>query len=118
MRRTATLMVNEGRASVEVRQLTIGEIRDWLTAPAPDETGFDILLLEDVSLTELRLMSTLTDDLTPLLSQDDLMAVAEKARELNPLFFGMRSRLLALAQNTPTESANSARTNSPKRAAR
>lgn len=80
---------------VEVRELTVGEIRQLLKTMADGSGGdlVDSMLLEEIGLAELQLMTNLEpeqlDDLTP----GQLRKVYEACREVNKDFFDLRGRV-------------------------
>lgn len=86
--------IEVGGRKVQVRELTVGEIRAWVAAIAempPDVT--DQALFEELALSELARMTDLPvaemSDLTP----SELDQVLTVAKEVNQRFFAMRNRL-------------------------
>lgn len=115
--RTRCEELQDGRR-VEVRELTIGEIRSWLAELTEQlERSFDDEavnepvdlvgehLLDDMTLDDLVRMTDLDHDGINELSQSALDQVAATARELNPRFFGMRRRLLERSGEARSASA-------------
>ncbi|WP_322521150.1 hypothetical protein SR882_10270 [Guyparkeria halophila] len=105
--RTRCEELQDGRR-VEVKELTIAEIRSWLAelterlersfdeeAASEPVDLVDEHLLEDMTLDDLVRMTSLDHDGINELSQSAIDQIAATARELNPHFFGMRRRLLA-----------------------
>jgi len=95
MRRTEVLKL--GDQKVTLRELTVGEVRNML-ASRPEQDTVSYLFFEDISIADLMQMSDLTDDDVNNLSQSELDAVRLKAKELNPHFFAMMTRLQALTK--------------------
>ena len=85
-----------GERTVTVRELTVGEIRDWLRDMEARNTKLDLvdgMLLTELALSDLCRMSDLPEDALDDLTQSEIDALLEAARELNPHFFGMLARL-------------------------
>jgi len=90
MRRTEVLKL--GYQKVTLRELTVGEVRNLLASrPEQDTVGY--MFFEDITIAELLAMTDLSDDDVNNLSQSELDAVRLKAKELNPHFFAMMTRL-------------------------
>lgn len=96
----ATRTVTVGATAVTVRELTFGEVRDWLTET---ETGqaedpLHALALEECSLADLARMSSISvrelEDYTPTILTDLLAA----CKALNPHFFRVRAALSGVAR--------------------
>ncbi|WP_157314562.1 hypothetical protein [Chitinibacter sp. GC72] len=108
MRAVKTLTVSS--FAVEVRELTVADIRLWLqdllTVPEPDliaEALFDELSLTDLPrLTSL--MPAQIDSLTP----SELRQVIEAAKAVNADFFGLRQKLTLAARTVPNIVPNTA----------
>lgn len=93
MRKTEILTL--GDIKVTLRELTVGEVRNMLTArPEQDTLGY--LFFEDITIAELLAMTNLSNDDVDNLSQSELDAVRLKAKELNPHFFAMMTRIREL----------------------
>lgn len=82
--------------TVHVRELTVGEIRNWLANVEASGDMVDLALFEEVSLTDLQRMTDLEtlEDLAP----SQLRRIEAKAREVNGDFFGMRDRLAKIGR--------------------
>ncbi len=97
-----TKKIETGAGPVTVRELTVGEVRAWMKDVAARVGGkVDVvgeMLLDDCSLIDLQRMSDLTDAVADALGQSEIREVADAAKELNPNFFGMRSRLMELGE--------------------
>ena len=98
MRITREVMI--GDRTVTVKELTTGEIRVWMAGleaqlATPDLVG--LLLIDGVSLADLKVMSDLDDagleDLTP----SEIQSLLAAAKEVNADFFRMRERIEQLA---------------------
>lgn len=108
MRREKTITV--GEQPIAVRELTVGELRAWLADVdgqiqrdadgTPDVVG--LWLLDDCSFGDLMRMSSVTREQMDAMTETDLRALVAACRELNPGFFGMRARLMAIGQQAMT----------------
>lgn len=95
-----------GGHDITVRELTVGEVRAWLASVEQIATEIDsgrpdvvaLFLLDDCTFADLQRMSTVTAEQLDSLGQAELRDLAAKCRELNPDFFGLRSRLLSLGR--------------------
>lgn len=87
-----------GERRVTVRELTVGDVRNWLKEVGTDSTisAVDMLLIPEISLPDLARMTSLSvadmDDWQPS-ELRELMAVAQ---DLNADFFGLRGRLIKI----------------------
>jgi hypothetical protein len=85
--------------TIQVRELTVGEIRAWLKdSGAVSGDVVDATLFEDYSLPDLTRMSSLSAADIAELAPSELRSVFDAAREVNADFFLMRSRVLALGR--------------------
>lgn len=113
---TRTVVIGEGGEAplaVTVRELTVGEIRAWLkdlqSESAEIQSGrmepdlIDVMLLRDVSLQDVRRMSSLTAEQVEGLAPSQLRDVVAAARELNEDFFALRAGLLSVIPVIPSE---------------
>ncbi|MCP1606461.1 hypothetical protein [Pseudomonas citronellolis] len=84
---------------VEVRELTVGEIRQLLKTMA-DGGGdlVDDMLLEEIGLAELQLMTNLEPEQLDDLAPSQLRQVYEACREVNKDFFDLRARVEQVGQ--------------------
>ncbi len=86
--------IEVGGRKVQVRELTVGEIREWISSLAdlpPDVT--DQALFEELALSELARMTDLPVADMSGLTPSELDQVLALAKEVNGRFFAMRSRL-------------------------
>lgn len=104
MRREKTLDL-AGQA-VTVHELTVGEVRAWL-ADAEGQVPKDangtpdvvaLWLLDDCTLGDLARMSDVTPEQLSGLTDSTLRELVAACKALNPGFFGLRGRLMALGQ--------------------
>ncbi len=106
---TKKVKISEDRA-VEVRELTVGEIRQWLADLESEATAeADIVgefLRADLSLRDLARLTDLTIDDMDDLTQSQIGKVSEAAKKLNPDFFGMRDRLNKAGQRMASAGAS------------
>lgn len=93
-----TREIELGGETVTVKELTVGEIRQWLAGlrARPESADLvDVALLADIHLDDLLLASDLDKDGLDRLTQSELRELLATVREVNPDFFGLRARLLA-----------------------
>lgn len=82
------------------RELTVIQIRQWLQESG-QATNLDVVseaLFRDCSLHDLKRMTDLTDDLIDTLKPSQIQKVIDVAKELNPHFFALLSRLTGALQ--------------------
>jgi hypothetical protein len=94
MRRVKTVQL--GERPIEVRELTVGEVRAWLEAVSAGKAEIDLVgdgLFEDCSFADLARMSDLEASDMDALAPSELRQVLEAARELNADFFALVGRL-------------------------
>lgn len=88
----------DGKA-VQVKELTVGEIRAWLKDSGMVSGDLvDATLFEEFSLPDLLRMTSLTTEAIAGLTPGDLRQVFAACEEVNKDFFAMRSRALALGR--------------------
>lgn len=97
----------DGRA-VQVRELTVGEIRRWLASKVGPGDVVDSLLFEEVALSDLSFLSDLDAAAVDALTPSEIDKVVSVAREINAVFFAMRERTVALGRRILAEQAGSA----------
>ena len=84
---------------IRVRELTVGEIRAWLKDSGMVSGDLvDAALFEEFSLPDLQRMTDLSIEDVAGLAPSDLREVFKACEEVNPDFFSMRSRALALGR--------------------
>ncbi|MDF3840485.1 hypothetical protein P3W55_02040 [Pseudomonas citronellolis] len=85
---------------VQVRELTVGEIRQLLKTMADGSGGdlVDDMLLEEIGLAELQLMTNLEPEQLDDLAPSQLRQVYEACREVNKDFFDLRARVEQVGQ--------------------
>lgn len=84
---------------VQVKELTVGEIRAWLKDSGMVSGDLvDAALFEEFSLPDLQRMTDLTTEAVAGLAPGELRQVFAVAEEVNRDFFAMRSRALALGR--------------------
>ena len=82
------------------RELTVMQIRQWLEE-AGQATNLDVVneaLFKDCSLHDLKRMTDLTDDVINTLKPSHIQKAIDVAKELNPHFFALLSRLTGALQ--------------------
>lgn len=98
---SVTKVVKVRDTEVTVRELTVSDIRAWLVANTNSKEKVDIvdnMLFDDISLEDIKLMSSITDDVIEALAVSQLRQVVEVCKELNPYFFNMREQLVSLGK--------------------
>lgn len=91
--------IEVGGRKVQVRELTVGEIRAWLKDSGMVSGDLvDAALFEEFSLPDLLRMTDLTTETIAGMTPGDLRQVFAVAEEVNADFFGMRGRALALGR--------------------
>ncbi len=93
MRKTEILTL--GDVKVTLRELTVGEVRNMLIDRSEQDV-FGYLFFDDITIAELLAMTNLNNDDVDNLSQSELDAVRLKAKELNPHFFALMTRIRAM----------------------
>jgi len=95
MRRTKTLTL-DSTGDIEVSELTVGEIRNWMRDLSDRDAPTDIvdsMLMVEIRLSDLQRLTDLTDANLDKLTQSELNTLMEAIQELNPSFFAMLGRL-------------------------
>lgn len=91
--------IEVGGHKVQIKEMTVGEIRVWLADLTRVGDLVDSMLFEEISLTDLPFLTDLKleviDDLEPSLIENTLLP---KIKELNPRFFSMRQRVKEMGQ--------------------
>ncbi|TLP70814.1 hypothetical protein FEA48_23565 [Pseudomonas nitroreducens] len=84
-----------GEVTVQVRELTVGEIRQMLRSMVEGGDGdlVDYAVLDEVGLRELLLMTDLEPEVLEELAPSQLREVYEACREINKDFFALRARV-------------------------
>lgn len=97
-----------GGRKVQVKELTVGEIRAWLKdAQFGASDVVDVLLFEDIDLPALARMTDLDAAAIEAMTPGDLRRVIDAAREVNADFFAMRDRVTASGRASPASNAPS-----------
>lgn len=102
MRNVQTVCIGDN--SIEVRELTLAEIRAWLAwletgqgnAGVPDL--LDTALFDDFGLSDLLRMTSMTAADMEASSPSELRKVYDACQEVNRDFFSMRARLMDLGR--------------------
>ncbi len=84
---------------VGFKEMTVGEIRAWLKASGlVSGDAIEATLFADYSLPDLLHLTTLTDAEIDLLPPSEIHRAFAFAKEVNPDFFEMRQRVVALGR--------------------
>jgi hypothetical protein len=90
-----------GGKTVEVRELTVADIRAWLKdmeTAAPGADMLDVALFEDFGLDDLTRLTSLTRADMDIMTPTELRQVHAACKEVNGDFFGMRARLMEIGR--------------------
>jgi len=88
---------------IQVKELTVGEIRAWLKeADGLSGDVVDVLLFEDMDLPGLRRMTSLDASAVDTLPPSAVREIIAAAREVNADFFAMRDRVMRPDRQAPT----------------
>lgn len=87
-----------GERRVTVRELTVGDVRNWLKEVSTDSTisAVDMLLIPEISLPDLTRMTNLSVGDLDAWQPSQLRELMMVAKELNADFFGLRGRLMKI----------------------
>lgn len=84
---------------ISIRELTVGEIRNWLKeSGAVSGDVVDATLFDDFSLPDLTLMTSLVPEAINAMTPTEIREVRKAAEEVNADFFAMRSRVVELGR--------------------
>ncbi len=106
----ATQLVKLGDLAVTVRELTVGEVRDWAVRVDAGLVPVDAVgsfLLPDCSISDLQEMSDLTAEQADSLTAFELSNLRDVAKALNPHFFSYRAALAGVVQRMRGEPQSS-----------
>ena len=101
----ATGLVILGARTVTVRELTVREVRDWLTAQevARESDVIGALALDECSLDDLAHMSDISAVDLEGYAPSELVDLVSLCKALNPHFFKVRAALSSVARLVLTE---------------
>ena len=96
----ATRPATVSTRTVTVRELTFGEVRDWMTAVESGEQrdALHALALDDCGLDDLARMSDISTADLEACAPSDLAELIKVCKELNPHFFKVRAALSGVAR--------------------
>lgn len=95
---SATKQVDVDGRAVTVRELTVGEVRDWVTEIESGGKTIDVageFVFEDCSVDDLVRMSDMPREAFDDLAPSQIEPIREAARALNPGFFRVRAAVAA-----------------------
>lgn len=90
--------IEVGGRKVQVKELTVGEIRGWLAGKAAVGDLVDSMLFEEVSISDLAVLTDLSAEEVDAMTPGEIARVIEVAREVNARFFAMRERVVAMGR--------------------
>lgn len=100
MRRTEAFDLGED-SQVQIKELTVGEIRNWMEQLATGESSFDAidsLMLKDISFQDLKVITDITDDQLNEATPKLLTDLANRCREVNEDFFRLRTEVVKIGE--------------------
>lgn len=95
--------IKVGELAVQVRELTIAEIRAWLAGKAALGDLVDSSLFEEFSLSDLAVLTNLQPADIDALTPGQIRVVMAKAQEINQDFFAMRARMVTMGRGLLSE---------------
>ena len=90
--------ITVGDRAVVVRELSVGEIRQWLDAKRDPGDLVDAMLIEEVSLADLQRLTTLTAAEIEALCPSEIEVIVAAAKEINGRFFAMRAAMVTMGR--------------------
>ena len=82
-----------GDIRITIREMNVLQVRGWLAEDSAKEGLIDTIFLPDCAFSDLKRMSTLTDEQIDTLRPSQLREVVELCKELNPDFFDFLRRV-------------------------
>lgn len=95
---SATKQVDIDGRIVTIKELTVGQVRDWLVEIESGKHAIDVageFLFEDCSVDDLVRMSDMPREAFDALAPSQIAPIREAARALNPGFFRVRAAVAA-----------------------
>lgn len=90
MRITKTLQINERQ--IEIKELTVGEVRKWLRDRASGKAE-DVLLFADIDASMLQAMAGMDESQLDEFTGSEVERIIALCKEVNPHFFQTRDRV-------------------------
>lgn len=104
---THTVQLGSGAAArlVTVKELTVGEVRDWLVKTQNDTSGDPLhaLALDECNLADLSEMCDIEVQDLEAYAPSDLAELIATCKSLNPHFFRLRAALASVARAIKAE---------------
>jgi len=96
----ATHQITLGERTVTIKELTVGEVRDWLTEVENEraEDPVHALALSECSLSDLARMSDIGIKSMEAFTPSELVDLVKACKDLNPHFFRVRAALSGVAR--------------------
>lgn len=88
----------DGKVIGQVKELTVGEIRSWLLSKTVAGDLVDSMLFDEISLSDIPVLTTLTDDELTGLAPSEIDSLLPQLKEVNARFFMMREKVVALGR--------------------
>lgn len=116
-------MESKAVAGVEIKELTVKAIYEWLSEHLSSENTRDAMdpahlvdafLLEGVALSDLARMTNLTVSQMESMLPQSLQRIAAECKEVNRHFFQLRALVMTGVRPTSEPSLNDSDTSSPK----
>jgi hypothetical protein len=97
--------IDLGGKTVQVKELTVGEVRQWLASKESPGDVVDSLLFEEIALSDFAFLTDLDAAAVDALTLSEIEKLLAVAKEVNAAFFAMRERAVALGQRILAEQA-------------
>jgi hypothetical protein len=93
---------------VQVKELTVGEIRAWLAGKTEPGDLVDSMLFEELSLSDLPVLTSLSAEAVEALTPAEIDAILPVIREVNGRFFQMCEKAAAIGRRILAEQGKNA----------
>lgn len=98
----------DGKVIGQVKELTVDEIRAWLAGKTGGEDLVDAMLFEEISLSDIPVLTNLTADAVGALAPSEIDSLLPELKEVNARFFAMREKTAAIGRQILAEQSKSA----------
>ncbi|AYC32728.1 hypothetical protein D3880_10160 [Pseudomonas cavernae] len=86
-----------GDIRITVREMTVMQVRTWLSGEFSEEGLIDVAFFNDCAFSDLKRMSSLADEQIDALRPTQLREVIQVCKELNPDFFDFLRRVKVMS---------------------